>query len=187
MVAQQTRIAIIGPESCGKTTLAQDLRNALQNAGETADWAAEYAREYYADRPYTVAMADIEAIARGQLETERRHADADWLLCDTTVVTCVVWAQVAFGAASGALAGLNRPQDYALTVLTAPDIPWQPDPLRSHPAQRDWLFGLYQAEIAHSGIPPLIVRGSRQARVDSVWQALRALRSGLPDCANFKQ
>jgi nicotinamide riboside kinase len=127
------RIAVVGPESCGKSTLSAQLAASMQAQGMRAAHVTEYARDYYAHRPYQVAMSDIEAIARGQLQAEQAAAQHDWLMCDTTVLTCKIWAEVAFGQASPALLQFYRPQDYVLTLLTAADIPWQPDPLRSHP------------------------------------------------------
>ncbi|WP_199051987.1 ATP-binding protein [Aquitalea sp. ASV15] len=173
------RIAIIGPESCGKSTLSLQLAAALCSQGLRAVAVAEYARAYYAGRDYQVSMADIEAIAAGQLQAEQHAAaEHDWLVCDTTVLTCKIWADVAFGQPSPALLQLYRPQDYAFTLLTAADIPWQPDPLRSHPAQRDWLLGLYQAELARQGVAYTLLQGGQAARLAQALQALG--RAGLP-------
>ena len=177
------RIAIVGPESCGKSTLAADLQQALQAVGVPALMVGEYAREYYATREYMPTAADILAIARGQLAAEQAAAvrGAGVLLCDTTVLTCRIWAEVAFGVADEALLVLDRPQGYALTLLTCADIPWQPDPLRSHPQQRDWLLGLYRAALAGAGVQALEMRGSRQQRLAAAWAALPlADLPGLP-------
>lgn len=178
------RIAVVGPESCGKSTLSAQLAASMQTQGMRAVHVAEYARDYYANRPYQVAMSDIEAIAHGQLQAEevaaRQH---DWLICDTTVLTCKIWAEVAFGQVSPALLQHYRPHDYVLTLLTAADIPWQPDPLRSHPQERDWLLGLYQAELAAAGIVPVLLHGSEQQRLQQAWHAIRQLPQwldGLP-------
>lgn len=178
------RLAIVGPESCGKSTLAAELGAALQAQGIATAWVPEYAREYYAARAYHVSPADILAIARGQLAAEAAAAarGARVLLCDTTVLTCRIWAQVAFGAAEPGLLALDRPQDYALTLLACPDIPWQPDPLRSHPQQRNWLFGLYQQALADAGVTPLLLAGTRQARLAAAW---RVLQQWLPQLPNF--
>lgn len=170
------RIAVLGPESCGKSTLARQLAAALRTQGLRAVPVEEYARAYYAQRPYQpdqVGMADIEAIAQGQLQAEAAAAlEHDWLVCDTTVLTCKIWADVAFGRPSAALLQCYRPQDYALTLLTAADIPWQPDPLRSHPQQRDWLLGLYQAELARQGMAHTLLQGSEAQRLQQALQAL---------------
>ncbi|OWY38640.1 nicotinamide mononucleotide-binding protein [Xenophilus sp. AP218F] len=168
------KIAIVGPESSGKSTLACALAQALNAEGVAAAWVAEYAREYYADRPYRSTPADIEAIARGQLAAERAGV-GEVLLCDTTALTCKIWAEVAHGAASPGLLALYRPTDYALTLLALPDIPWEPDPLRSHPTQRDWLLGLHREALAAAGIAPLELGGAHALRMERALAAIRAL------------
>ena len=55
-------------------------------------------------------------------------------------------------------------------------------PLRSHPQQRDWLFGLYQQALADAGVTPLLLAGTRRARLAAVW---RALQPWLPQLPNF--
>ncbi|WP_231137364.1 AAA family ATPase [Chromobacterium paludis] len=167
-------MAIVGPESSGKSTLAEALALSLRADGWRAAWVQEYARAYYADRPYTADAADIEAIAAGQLAAEAA-AGADILLCDTTVLTCKIWAEVAHGQASARLLALYRPQDYDLTLLACPDIPWQPDPLRSHPTQRDWLLDLHRQELARQGVAALELRGPHAARLARARQALLPL------------
>ncbi|PRP69883.1 nicotinamide mononucleotide-binding protein [Chromobacterium amazonense] len=168
------RVAIVGPESSGKSTLAEDLARRLCGLGWAATWVEEYSRAYYADKPYVSTPADIEVIAAGQLAAEdAAAADSRILLCDTTVLTCKIWAEVAHGAASAQLLALYRPHDYDLTLLACPDIPWQPDPLRSHPTQRDWLLALHRQELARQGIQAVELRGEREPRLE------RALRSVL--------
>jgi len=170
------RVAIVGPESSGKSTLAEALQAALSVHGVAVARVDEYAREYYASRPYRPTMADIEAIAQEQQRREdAMAASCGLLLCDSTALTNRIWAEVAFGEASAKLLALSRPCDYALTLLATPDTAWQPDPLRSHPDQRDWLFGLYQAALARDGVAPLIVAGDRAARLASALAAIEAL------------
>ncbi|MDN0076062.1 ATP-binding protein [Crenobacter sp. SG2303] len=170
------RVAIVGPESSGKSTLAAALQLALADRGVAVARVDEYAREYYASRPYRPTMADIEAIAQEQRRREdAMAASCELLLCDSTALTNRIWAEVAFGTASAVLLALSRPRDYALTLLAKPDIAWQPDPLRSHPAQRDWLFDLYKAALERDGVAPLIVAGDRPVRLTSALAAIEAL------------
>ncbi|UDM16964.1 AAA family ATPase [Vogesella sp. XCS3] len=181
-VCPPVRIAIVGPESCGKSTLAAQLAKRLQQHGVAAVAVAEYARAYYATRPYQPSAADILAIARGQLAAEQAACDAGArvLLCDTTVLTCRIWAEVAFGQAEPALLALNQPHGYALTLLAAPDLPWQPDPLRSHPDSRDWLFGLYRTALQAADVPYQLVAGQGAQREAAAWAALRCALPQLP-------
>jgi len=176
------RIAIVGPESCGKSTLAAALAQRWQQQGQRVAVVAEYARDYYAHRPYQPTPQHILAIARGQLAAEQAAlaAGADILLCDTTVLTCRIWAEVAFGQAEPALLALNRPQDYTLTLLAAADLPWQPDPLRSHPEARDWLLGLYRQALDDAAVDYRLVSGHGDPRLAAAWQALCDAGLALP-------
>ncbi|OQS30958.1 nicotinamide mononucleotide-binding protein [Chromobacterium haemolyticum] len=173
------KIAIVGPESCGKTTLARALAAALNASGIAAAWAPEYARDYFATRPYRSTPEIIEEVARGQLAAEQALAAVvQVLLCDTTALNCKIWSEVAHGRCSPGLLELYRPGDYALTLLAEPDIPWEPDPLRSHPTQRDWLFGLYRQALEEAGIDATRVSGAHEQRMAQALAALAAIWPG---------
>jgi nicotinamide riboside kinase len=176
------RIAIVGPESCGKTTLAVALAARLGSAGIGAAVVEEYAREYYAQRAYHPTPADVLAIAHGQLAAERRAAQAGCrvLLCDSTVLTCLVWSEVAFGVVAPELAGLCRPRNYGLTLLPRPDIPWAPDPLREHPQARDMLLQRYRCALTAAGVQAVEIYGNGDAREEMAWNALARTLAELP-------
>ena len=59
------KIAVIGPESTGKSTLSEALAKALNTV-----WVPEYARAYLGklERPYE--EKDLLEIAKGQIESE---------------------------------------------------------------------------------------------------------------------
>ena len=168
------KLAIVGAESSGKTTLARDLAQAL-----AAPWLPEYARDYLAGRcAGDYRLDDVIAIAEGQRAGEALPArwqgptHGDWLVCDTNALVCKVWAEVRFGHCPPAITAAWPAADYALHVLPTPDMPWQPDPLREHPQAREMLFECYRAALLAAGVPYLIVAGSPQARVAAVLAAL---------------
>src|SRR5690348_13209835 len=73
------KIAIIGPESTGKSTLSRELA-ACYGAG----WVPEYAREYLQELPRKYEEADLLHIAHGQLGAEECVAERENVLfCDT--------------------------------------------------------------------------------------------------------
>ncbi|WP_348943621.1 ATP-binding protein [Chitinibacter sp. FCG-7] len=164
------KIAIVGPESCGKTSLARALARELQ-----APWVPEFSRPWFAAQRRTAySMDDIIAIAHGQLALEQQLATgADWLVCDTSVLVCVIWAQVRFGECPAELAQLWRPQDYQLHLLTAADLPWQPDPLRENPLDRDALLTRYQTALEQTQAPFALVTGVGEARWQNAKQAVQ--------------
>jgi nicotinamide riboside kinase len=96
------------------------------------------------------------------------------------VLTCRIWAEVAFGQAEPALLAINQPHSYTQTLLTVPDLPWQPDPLRSHPDSRDWLFSLYRDALQAAGVPYQLVAGQGAQRQAAAWAALRRVLPQLP-------
>ena len=57
-------------------------------------------------------------------------------------------------------------------LLCKPDIPWQPDPQRENPSDRDRLYARYEAELTNRGCLYSICEGSAQARLA---QALAAI------------
>jgi nicotinamide riboside kinase len=175
------RLAVLGPESCGKSTLVDALLQRCLEHGIAAAAVPEFARDYYRTRPYRPTRDDIVAIARGQLAAERAcGADVALLLCDTTVTTCKIWFEVAFGGCDAELLALHHPDRYGLTLLTRPDIPWQFDPLRSHPHERESLWQRYRSELAAAGIAAVDIAGSHAQRVETAWRALRQRWPDLP-------
>jgi NadR type nicotinamide-nucleotide adenylyltransferase len=158
------RISLTGPESAGKSSLAAQL---AAHYGNT--FVPEYARAYLEENGSAYTLADLEAIARGQLAAEDAAAAqaTGWLFCDTDLLVIKIWAENAFGTCPAwVLAELARPR-YALTLLLAPDLPWAPDPLREHPdpAQRWHFYELYKAELVSRNWPFAEVKGPPAQRL----------------------
>ncbi len=154
------RIALTGPESTGKSTLSQQLA-----AHYRAGWVPEYARAYLAGRRPPYALADLEAIARGQLAAEDAAAAPGGLLfCDTDLLVIKIWAEHAFGHCPDWIArGVAQPR-YDLVLLLGVDVPWEPDPLREHPHLRQHFYDLYQSELRDGPAPFAEIWGPPERR-----------------------
>jgi nicotinamide riboside kinase len=168
------KLAIVGAESSGKTTLARELANVLHSP-----WLPEYARHYFAAKGDThYGLDDVIAIAEGQRAGEAEPAlwqgadQGDWLVCDTNALVCKIWAEVRFGHCPLEIEAAWPAHDYALHILPTPDIAWQPDPLRENPHDRPALFARYQAALQASGAAFCIVSGSPTQRLAQVCAAL---------------
>ena len=168
------KIVVTGPESTGKTTLAETLAGHLKTV-----WAPEFARYYVAHlgRPYV--REDLARIGRGQEIWElwyALHAD-QWLICDTDWTVLQIWEQYRYTApVQGPWEwekGYSSPKNADLYLLCAPDFPWQPDPLRENPEEREALFGLYERLLAQSMANYVALWGAPDQRVE---QALSAIR-----------
>jgi len=88
------RISITGPESTGKSWLAEKLAGHFDEP-----WVPEFSRSYLQklDRPYE--FSDIAGIAEGQYASENSKAEIArrFLFCDTDFLVCHIWCRVKYG------------------------------------------------------------------------------------------
>jgi NadR type nicotinamide-nucleotide adenylyltransferase len=166
------RIAVVGPESTGKSTLAGQLAAKYHTV-----WVPEYAREYIDNlkRPYSVY--DIESIARGQIDTEERAVPSakSLLICDTNLIVVQIWFEHAYGYCPEWIRRSNRERKYHLHLLTDIDIPWEPDPQREHPLLREYLFNRYKCLLDELFTPYVIISGKENQRLNRAIQGINDL------------
>jgi NadR type nicotinamide-nucleotide adenylyltransferase len=164
------RIAILGPESTGKTTLSAQLAVAFDTA-----WVPEYARAFAEalERPYTAD--DILHCAREQLRLEelRARAATGFLFCDTEFIILKVWAEQVFGRCPDFIVQQVKQHRYDLYLLTAPDLPFEKDPVRENPHRREELFALYEAELKTLGVEYAVISGIGKERLQQAAKAVR--------------
>lgn len=175
MTGSLKRIAITGPESTGKSWLAEDL---ARRFGEV--FVPEYARGYIGglDRPYD--QDDILAIARGQLKTESDLARRArrFLFCDTELIVTKIWSMHKYGSCHPYILENIAQQPYDLYLLCDVDLPWEPDAQREHPHLRQFFFDWYKRELEAYGFPFAVVSGQSRERMQN---ALEALRRHFPE------
>lgn len=166
------KIAIVGPESSGKTTLCQALA-----AHFAAPWVPEYAREYLEARNGRYAQADLLNIAAGQCAGEDRalQQGTPLVLSDTDMVTIRIWSEEKFGGCDAGLIELSKNRHYDHWLLCRPDFPWEPDPLRENPHDRDRLFGVYERTLTELGKPFSIIEGDHAGRMRTATELVDAL------------
>jgi len=164
-------IAIVGPESTGKTTLAKQLAAELN-----AELVDEYAREYLEnlDRPYE--KDDLFAIAKKQYENEQRalRCGKPFVVCDTDLLVIRVWSEVKYGEAPEEIAEIAAQQPPRFYLLTRPDLPWVADPLRENPDDREMLFETYERLLREMNVDFAVVDSIGEDRLKKAQNALKA-------------
>jgi HTH-type transcriptional repressor of NAD biosynthesis genes len=158
------RVAILGGESSGKTTLAQALAKRLDTV-----WAPEYGRELWVQRAGQLHPGDFLGIARSQVVREQQLAvDARGvLLCDTTPLTTLFYAQDAGGVVDAALEALAA-REYDHVVVCAPDFDFVQDGTRRGAEFRARQHAWYLRTLADRGVAFTLVAGRLEARVDAM-------------------
>jgi NadR type nicotinamide-nucleotide adenylyltransferase len=168
------RILILGPESTGKSTLAEDLASYFEEP-----WVPEFAREYLEkiDRPYI--YEDLLEIGKGQVALEDRLADEAkrFLFVDTDLRVIKVWSEYRFGKSDPWVDNGISERYYDLILLTDTDLPWAPDPLREYPEleMRRYFFDIYLQLAVQSGFPYEVISGDRSFRTARAIELVNSL------------
>jgi nicotinamide riboside kinase len=168
-------IAIVGAESTGKTTLAGELAHALRAGGQKVAVVSEYLREFCDTHGRTPKVHEQAHIAS---EQTRRIAEAseshDIVVADTTALMIAVYSDTVFGDRSLYTDAEAIQRGYALTLLTALDLPWQADGLqRDGPQVREPVTALVRASLARAAVSYSVIGGSGPARLQSALTAVR--------------
>ncbi|MCA9794031.1 MAG: AAA family ATPase, partial [Candidatus Eremiobacteraeota bacterium] len=154
------RICVFGPESSGKSTLAERLASHYQTV-----WVPEYAR-LYLERQGRFETADIEPIARGQLASEQALARrARWLMfSDTDLLTTSIWADWLLQARHPWLDRQIEAQHYDLYLLCDADLPWKKDELRYLPHHGRQFLERCRTELETRKRPYALISGRGEER-----------------------
>ena len=169
MAEELLKIAITGPESTGKSTLAQQLAAHYHTV-----WVPEFARTYIADLPGKYTAQDVEKIARGQLTnySEALPKAHHLLFADTDLLVIKIWMQHAFGFCPDWILAALAQQDFALYLLMNIDLPWEEDPQREHPHLRQFFYDWYKRELVQYGFRFAEISGSSEVRKQNAVAAI---------------
>jgi len=164
-----------GPESAGKTTIAEFMCTFLN-----APLVPEYAVDWLMKRNGKYGYHDLERIAKVQINSEvdsLKQANK-WLVCDTDITVLYIWSQFKYQKVCDfiqeQLDQLNV--DNRLYLLCSPDIPWEAHPLREHPNDRKELFLLYKDLLDTKSLNYQILSGIFRNRTKQAIEFLRPYR-----------
>ncbi len=164
------RIVLTGAECSAKSTLTRELGERLG-----LPYALEYARFYLEEHGPDYDYDLLKKMARLHREYQRGQVPPDALLgiFDTDLINYKIWAEEVFGKCPPEIEqGIEEEEDHVY-LLCAPDLPWEPDPLRENPTDRDRLFELHRREIKRLGRRYEIIRGTGDTRLACAETALR--------------
>jgi NadR type nicotinamide-nucleotide adenylyltransferase len=166
--ALPARIAILGAESTGKSTLAPALA-----ARYGTLWVPEYLREFVETEQRVPFEYDQPAIARAQREREDALAASNdarrFLFCDTTPLMTAVYSRIYWRRVPVELLEMEAAHDYAATLVAGLDLPWVPDGLqRESEAVRKQVHDCLLAVLRERGIPFTLLEGDLAQRLRQV-------------------
>ena len=169
------KIAITGPESTGKSTLAEKLAKHF-NVG----FIPEYSRTYLENFEGQYTENDVVEIAKGQynliLEEEKKNPEV--LIADTETIVCKIWVEYVFKHSNETIDNILKKQDFDLYLLCDIDLPWVYDPLRENPSleERKELFNIYKNTLTKMDVSFEIVRGDDEERVNNAINIINKYR-----------
>ncbi len=181
LVSQKIKkIVFTGPESSGKTSLTLALAMRL---GVPYVW--EYARFYLESKGPAYTYEDYLCMAAGQLRWERLMEERLlWrfrqegkgptvLLCDTGALVLKIWGEQRFGSYPAMLD--EALYTYDLFFLCRPDIPYEEDPLRENPHNREELYELYKQHLKGKNLPYVVLQGDWEQRLKQAVASVQSL------------
>ncbi|WP_435978489.1 AAA family ATPase [Psychrobacter sp. DM4] len=173
------KVAVLGAESTGKTTLCRDLAAHFKSL-----WVPEYMREFLQDKwdgkKLTCIWDDLLPIAKGQVTLENqltsqalrtaknKGQSQTYLFCDTSLFELMVYANWYYDDCPPALMHAAVDHHYDLILLTNTDIPWVADDLRDSPYMRQEIRAYFKKHLNQHNKKYKQIGGDRQERVEQV-------------------
>lgn len=169
------RVALIGPESTGKTTLCEELAGHYQT-----NYVPEFSRDYIKSLNKKYTEADVyHCIRSQQMEEELQIQQANKLFfADTESIMGKVWLQDVFHQSPEWVDELIVKYKYDLYLLTSADLPFVEDPVRENPRRRNYFFDWYERELKERNLNYYIIKGISSSRITNAMHVIdRELQS----------
>lgn len=168
------RVALLGAESTGKTSLAVALGDRLGGIV-----VAEYLREF-CQRADRVPRIDEQAgIAAEQMRREglameaAAEQGAQWVICDTSPLMIALYSVDCFDDASLVASAIDWQRGYAASLVCLPDIDWVADGFqRISPQTRERIHRRLVHLLDEHRIRWQAVTGSGEQRLESAMEIL---------------
>ncbi len=153
--APRVKICLFGPESTGKSTLAEKLAGHYKAA-----FVPEYAKQHIAANDGDIGYDDIPKIAAGQAKAESAAKTAPLLFCDTDLITTTIWSDWLFRDCPQWVRDAAEASRYDLYLLMDVDTPWVADIHRYLPEDRANFLARCEDELRARGLRYIKLSGS---------------------------
>ena len=170
------KIALFGPESTGKTTLAKQLA-----AFYKTEWVPEFARDYlqlkWEENQHVCKESDMMPIAYGQvaLENENLKKAKKYLFCDTNLLVTKVFSEMYYGFCDPLLNEAAIEHEYDMFFLTDIDVPWEKDDIRDTPNKRETVFSVFKQSLIEAKKPFITLSGNEECRLEKAKEIVNNL------------
>ena len=172
-MAQPLKLAILGAECTGKSSLVAALQAHWQARGAEVQVVHEVLRQWCDQHGRTPLAHEQIAIAQAQAALEEHAADADYLIADTSPLMTAVYSDVLFQDSSLYPFALNHQRIYQHTLVAGLDLPWQADGIqRDGPGMRQRVDARLRDVLQREGLAFNIVYGTGPARLASALAVL---------------
>ena len=163
------KIAIVGPESTGKSTMSAYLAKHYHTV-----WVPEYARDYCATLTEPCTWQDEINMFYGQLDLEAEMLPLanELLICDTTFITVKIWSDYTFGRTPQEVLDELPKHPYDLYLLLNIDLPWEEDPLRDFPHMREHFMEIWIKELRALDARYVLISGTGDDRYENAVKAI---------------
>jgi len=176
MSTRVIRVALLGAESTGKTSLSQYITEALLAQGQMATYVPEVLRDWCQKYGRTPAFHEQRDIAKQQAERIFSIQEG-WVIADTTPLMTAVYSDYVFKDPSLYEEALGLQAQFDLTLVMGLDVAWVPDGLqRDGEHVRQAVDSLIRQAMAKKQLPFKVIYGQDQARLNA---ALLAISQGI--------
>ena len=182
------KVAVIGPESTGKSTLCELLAQHYNT-----QWCPEFAREYLLTHGTDYTYDDLLYIAKGQIAMEDEYiqstvsspqstfsSSSQFLFIDTEMYVMKVWCEFVFGKCHRWVLDKIIERKYDLYLFCNTDLPWVKDELREYPdlKTREQLYHIYKDIMINQSTPWVDINGDYDQRLQKAIKAVDQLMAG---------
>ena len=180
-MAEALRIAVIGAECTGKTSLVRALVPRLAAlTGRRVGGVDEHLRQWCAQAWRTPRHDEQRAILEAQHSAVEAAAAAhEIVVCDTTGLMTAVYSALIFGDRSLEQAAVVLHGRMSATLLTALDLPWVADGIQRDGAHvREPVDLALRALLQRHRLPFAVIGGQGGARLAQALAALAPVLQG---------